>query len=64
MTSAEADFHIFLINLVYRFFRFDIPSISLDILGISFTMSLSLPEKPGITIANVLCLVSRTKNLV
>ena len=30
----EAHCHIFLINLVYRFLRFDIPSISLDILGI------------------------------
>ena len=60
----EADCHIFLINLVYGFFQFDIPSISLDILGISFPMSLSLSEKPGITIANVLYLVFRTKNLV
>ena len=49
----EANCHMFLINLEYRFLRFDIPSISLDILDISFPMSLSLSEKPGITIANV-----------
>ena len=39
-------------------------SISLDILGTSIPMSLSLSEKPGITITNVLYLVFRTKNLV
>ena len=45
-------------------FQFNIPSMSLDILGISFTMSLSLSEKPGITITNALYLVFHTKNLV
>ena len=63
----EPDCHIFLIYLVYRFFRFDIPSVSLDTLVISFPMSLSLSEKPGITISNVLkkmYLVFRKKNLV
>ena len=60
----EADCHIFLINLVYPYFRFDIPSISPNILGISFPMSLSLSEKPGITIVNALYLVFRSKNLV
>ena len=64
VTSMETDCPIFLINLVYWFFRFDIPSISLDILRISFPMSLPPSEKPGITIANVLYLVFRTKNLV
>lgn len=58
--SLWADCHMFLINLVYRFFRFGIPRVSLDILGISFLMSLSLSEKPDITIANVLYLVFRT----
>ena len=60
----EADYRIFLINLVYRYFRFDIPSIPPDILGISFPISLSLSEKLSITIINVLYLVFRTKNFV
>ena len=60
----EADCHIFLINQVYWYFRFDMPSISPDILGISFPMSLSFSEKPGIMIINALYLVFRTKNLV
>ena len=60
----KADCHIFSINLVYQFFQFNIPSMSLDILGISFTMSLSLSEKPGITITNALYLVFHTKNSV
>ena len=63
-TCMEADRHIFLINLVYRLFRFDIPSISLDILGISFPMSLPLFEKHGITTTNLLDLVFCTINLV
>ena len=46
----EAGCHIFIICLVYRFFRFDILSISLDIPGISFLKSLSLSEKTGTTI--------------
>ena len=37
------DCHIFLINLVYQFFQFEIPSLSLDILGISHSIS----GKPG-----------------
>ena len=60
----EAGCHIFLIYLVYRFFRFDMPNISLDISGISFPMSISLSEKPGTTITNALYLVFCTKNLV
>ena len=58
----DTDCHIFLIYLVYRFFRFQISSIALDIIGISFPMSPS--ENAGITIANALCLVFCTKNLV
>ena len=53
----EANSHIFLINLVYQFFRFGIPGISFDILGISFPVSLSLSGKPGVTITNAICLV-------
>ena len=34
------------LSIVYRFFRFDIPSISLHILGISLPMPLSYSEKP------------------
>ena len=60
----EAGCHIFLIYLVYCFFRFDIPSISLDILCILFQVPISLSEKPGITIINALYLVICTKNLV
>ena len=45
-------------------FQFDIPSISLDILGISSSILLSLSEKLGITITNVLHLVFCLKNLV
>ena len=63
-TSMEANFHIFLMYLVYRFFRFGIPSISLDMPSVLFPISLSLFEKPGITITNALYLVFRTKNLV
>ena len=48
----EVDCHIFLINLLYRFFHFDIGSMSLDILDISFSMSLLFSDKPGITIKN------------
>ena len=46
----ETGCHIFLIYVVYPFFRFDRPSISLDIPGISFPMLLSPSKKPGITI--------------
>ena len=46
----EASCHIFMICLVYRFFRFDILSISFDIPGISFLKLLSLSEKTGIMI--------------
>ena len=46
---TEADCHIFLIYIVYQFFR-------LDILGISFLMSLSLSGKPDKTITNPLCM--------
>ena len=53
----EANCNIFLINLVHQFFRFDIPSISLDILSISFPMSLPISGKPGITIINALYMV-------
>ena len=60
----EVDCHIFLINLVYRYFRFGIASISPDILGISFPIPLLFSGKPGITIINTLYLVFRTKNLV
>ena len=63
-TAMEADCHIFLENLVYQFFQFTISNMSLDALGISFPMSLSLSEKPGITITNALYLVFHTKNLV
>ena len=59
----EAGCDIFLIYLVY-WFRLDIPSVTLDIPGISFPMPISLSEKPGITIANTLCLVLRTENLI
>ena len=52
----EANFHIFLMYLVYRFFRFGILSISLDMPSVLFPMSLSLFEKPGITITNALYL--------
>ena len=58
----EAGCHIFLIYLVYCFFRFDIPSISLDISCILFPMPISLSEKPGITITNALYLVFCAKN--
>ena len=64
VSCMEADCHIFLINLLYRFFGFDIPSISLDILDMSFPMSLSLFKEPGITITNLLDLLFRTINLV
>ena len=60
----EANCHMFLINLVYRYFRFDIPSMSPDILGVSFSMSLSSSEKPGITVINALYLVFCMRNLV
>ena len=45
-------------------FRFDIPSISLDILDILFSISLLLSEKLGITITNALYLVFCTKNMI
>ena len=41
----EVDCHIFLINLVYRYFRFDIASILPDILGMSFPIPLLFSEK-------------------
>ena len=47
MWQSEADCHIFFINLFYQFFLYDIPSVSFDILGILFPVSLSLSEKPG-----------------
>ena len=59
----EAGCHIFLIYLVY-WFRSDIPSISLDMPGISFPVPSSLSEKPGIRIANASCLVLLTENLI
>ena len=32
--SMEADWHMFLINLVYEFFQFDIPRVSLDVYSV------------------------------
>ena len=59
----EGGCHIFLIYLVdCFFFRFDIPSVSLDIPCVLFPMPISLFEKLGITIANALYLVFCTKN--
>ena len=60
----EADCYIFLIKLKYRFFGFDVPSISLDILSILISMSLSLSEKLDIKIANAVYLVFHITNLV
>ena len=44
-------------------FRFNIPSISLDINVIPFSVSLSLSENPAVRIKNPLYFVFRTKNL-
>ena len=60
----EADCQIFLINLLYRFFWFDMPSFLLDTLCISFPMSLLYSKRCGITITNALYMVFCTKNLV
>ena len=63
-TGMEADYCIFFIFQAYKFFQFNIPSMSVDILGISFPMTLLLYEKPSITIANGLSVVFDTESLV
>ena len=47
----EADCHAFLIYLVYQFW-FDVPRMWLDIVGISFPMSILLSEMCGMLITN------------
>ena len=60
----EVGCYIFLIYLVYWYFSdLNFSSLSLDIPGILFLMSLLLSEKPGITNTNVLYLVFRTRKL-
>ena len=54
--------HIFDIPSRLFFFRFDIPSVSLDIPHVLFPMPISLFEELGITIANALYLIFCTKN--
>ena len=60
----EADCRMLFVNLIYRFFRFDIPSISLDILDISFPVSLPFSDKPGITIKKCVILATSHEKLV